>query len=75
MAEFRLESDSMGLIRVPADRYRTITGFEVTPVVGGNQEHLVNTHGTAFLVVTRDGATGEIGHQLLVARPEAMPSL
>jgi uncharacterized protein (DUF1015 family) len=46
--------------------------FTVTPVVGHEPEHLANTHGTAFLVVSRDGKTGEVGHHLLVAKPEAM---
>ena len=46
--------------------------FTVTPVVGHEPEHLANTHGTAFLVVSRDRKTGEVGHHLLVAKPDAM---
>ncbi len=44
--------------------------FTVTPVVGHDPEHLANTHGTAFLAVSRDPATGALGHHLLTAKPE-----
>jgi len=46
--------------------------FTITPVVGHDPEHLANTHGTAFLAVSRDPVTGAVGHHLLVAKPEAM---
>ena len=46
--------------------------FTIQPVVGHDPEHLANTHGTAFLAVTRDGESGEIGHHLLVAKAEAV---
>jgi uncharacterized protein (DUF1015 family) len=46
--------------------------FTITPVVGHDPEHLANTHGTAFLAVSRDPATGAVGHHLLVAKPEVM---
>ena len=46
--------------------------FTITPVVGHDPEHLANTHGVAFLAVTRDSNTGELGHHLLEAKPEAM---
>ena len=46
--------------------------FTVTSVADHASAHLAETHGTAFLAVTRDPETKELEHDLLVAKPDAM---